>query len=579
MMFVLAIFAAFAQTPPDRQVPSAVMGEMRLLEVRFDQELASDCDPRFCMSKGCTYVAHTVADRPARASLPGLGQDKGPRSLPPQEYLTQAVCTFGAEQAASAQDITALTGRLQAKLSRGWATVTVTNEQLPAAPITLSEPQRIAEPEPVVDAEPALLTEPLSADVATRELWDAMLPHVFWMFGVMLFTVAAVVLIWAYRRVGQRTAEEEMLLAELGVPEEEPEVVQEEVNVDTHAEFVAREARTWRTRLNPMNTPDPAIRSLLGGLLRSRDLPMLARAVMTFPGSLPAAFPQGGAYAATKHELATYLQTVPEDTLPSEADLYRLLNRHAVSAELVNQSDTAAIASLQEDFGAAGLADLADSLPPRLAGLVFAMSSPDMQWEVTRLLDSERVAQMSEFLLYSNRMNPAETTDLFNVASGGTAPAVRSGEVTDRGAPFEAAAALSVLLESLTNGRRQQVFDRVVTHFQGMLPAWHRDVFFSSLLMELEYEARSDLLLSIDIPALSAWLSRLDSTTRAQILDCTPTALSAAVRAAGTPSSADHRAALERVARSTLSDGFRDELARSNMAFERIVAPRALGAA
>jgi hypothetical protein len=186
---------------------------------------------------------------------------------------------------------------------------------------------------------------------------------------------------------------------------------------------------------------------------------------------------------------------------------------------------------------------------------------------------------MCELLLYSNRMDASETTDLFNVASGGAPPAARSGEVTDRGAPFEAAAALSVLLESLTNARRQQVFDRVEAHFQGMLPAWHSDVFYSSLLLDLSYEARSDLLLAIDVPALATWLSRLDPMAQAQLMECAPTALYAAVRTARTPAAPDQRAALERVARNALSEGFRSQLARTNADVEGLVIPRERGAA
>jgi hypothetical protein len=112
-----------------------------------------------------------------------------------------------------------------------------------------------------------------------------------------------------------------------------------------------------------------------------------------------------------------------------------------------------------------------------------------------------------------------------------------------------------------------------------MLPAWHRDVFYSSLLMGLTHEARSDLLLSIDIPALAAWLTRLDPMAQAQLLESAPTALYTAIRAASIPSKPAQRAALERVARIALSRGFHAQLARNNADVEGLIIPRERGAA
>ena len=85
--------ATMAKKPPrvpKRQIPPAVVSELRLLEHQFGRALAQDCAPERCFPKGCVYVSHTAVDQPAATSLPGLGQDPGPGSVPNQVYLTAA---------------------------------------------------------------------------------------------------------------------------------------------------------------------------------------------------------------------------------------------------------------------------------------------------------------------------------------------------------------------------------------------------------------------------------------------------------------------------------------------------------
>lgn len=587
LLLALLSTGALAQGAPSRQVPPSVLTEVRLLENRFEVALANDCDPRRCFSKGCAYVGHAVADRPRASSLPGLGDEAGPDVGTAQEYLTRATCAFAYEDSISARDVPALTGRLQAKLSGGWLVVSVEGEKLQPIPDYLQEPPPEPEPEeevveePEPEPEPEVVEEP--EPTWAQELWSALLPHFYWMIGLGLLTLAGILFIWAWRRVGQRSIEEEMLLAELGAGEpgegegEAAATSEEEVEDE---EATAQAAETWRARLESLDPaqPEAELQTLMAALLRSGDLPLLAKAMLEFPEVLPAALPEGASYADAKLELAEYLKTADPADLPSDAAFYRALDRHALSATLGAQPDAQLLSSLRDEFGPSGLAGLIRTLPARAGALLFALASPADQRELVRLLEPERLGRMAEMLLYSNRMDPAETAGLFSVVDaarqGTPLPTLSPADVTDRGAPFDAASALSVLLEALHPQRRASAFTSALHHFQGSLPSWHRQVFFSDLLLSMDTEPRVDLMLAVDSEALASWLSLLDHEVRAGLLQGMPTALRNALRAADAPASAQRQHALARLGRQALARGFVSWLVRQGTPFEEVVAPQ-----
>ncbi|MBN2801259.1 MAG: hypothetical protein JXX28_19115 [Deltaproteobacteria bacterium] len=589
MPFVLLSFAllgsAWAQAPvPARHVPSSVMGELRLLENRFEIALAADCDPGRCVAQGCAYLDHQVADQPRSASLPGLGQDPGPGSAPEQAYLTQASCSFAYEDSVKAADAAALARRLGLKLSKAWTVVSVEPQQLEPLPRYLQEP---APPEPAPEPPPVEAEEeappPPEAWSAGRELWASLLPHFFWMIGVLLVTFAATLLIWAWRRVGRASVEEQLLLAELAAGDQaEPPTAPPSDEEDGDERFVAREDAAWAARMSALDpsAPDPELVALTGDLLRAGELPLLAKAVLRFPDTLPAAFPTDGAVAAAKLELSEYLQGVDLEALPSDADFFRALNQRALAASLASQADAQVVRSLREDFGAAGLVALIGALPPRAAALLFAMAPPDEQQELVRLLQPQQVLSLSEALLSSNRMDRAERIHLFEVvgaARAGTAlpPAPAAGEVTDRGVAFDAAGALSLLLEVVPTAARAALFAQTLRRFRGSLPAWQRGILVSEMLLSLSGEERADLFLEVEVEALAGWLSLRDPDLRAQLLAGTPDALRLSVQASSAFSSRARQLSLARTGRSLLSAGFQAQLSRARRSFESVVAGEA----
>ncbi|MCB9746630.1 MAG: hypothetical protein H6739_15720 [Alphaproteobacteria bacterium] len=577
--------------PPAYQIPPSVLAELRLLDSRFELALAADCNARRCFSKGCTYVAHTVTDRPRSGSLPGLGLDPGPGSVAPQEYLTQAQCTFTHEPSDDNADMSALARRLQMKLSSGWVTVSVNHQELLPLPEYVREapePEAAEAPaeEPEVEPPPPVEPEPWGLSVAGRELWAELLPHFYWMLGIVLTTLSAVMLIWAGRRVGQASIEEQALLAQLAQPEapaapEVAPVVVEQVEEDDPQLIAARQAAAWTERLESLDpaAPDPELAALVRELLRARALPLLAKAVLRFP-LLPTAFPTGPDVASAKVELADYLKTVDLDALPSDAELFAALDRHALVAALVTQPDARVVRSIREDFGPGGLAALIQAMPARLGALLFALAPPATRLEVVRLLTPAQVAAMAEQLLRSNRLNPAETAVLFEALE-----AAREGRPTpdltvpmgdsDLGAPFDAAGALSALLPMMSAEQRSALFRGALHRFHGSLPSWTRGILSADMLFALPDEARTDLLLAVEVEPLAAWISLLDDDTRAHLLGPLPQSLRRSIEAVSVFPSRAQQVALAERGRVELARGFQGQLARARTPFERVVAPAA----
>jgi hypothetical protein len=593
----LLLLAALAGAPgiaraqgavPTRQIPPSVLSELHMLESRFETALAADCDAERCFSKGCSYVDHEVADRPRASSLPGLGQDPGPGSVEAQEYLTRARCGFTHEESVTERDVQALIRRLRSKLAKGWLVVTIDHQQLDPIPAHLQLPPEPPEPEVPVEAEALPEPEPWSAGVAARELWTKLLPHFAWMIGVVLVTVAVTTIVWAWRRVGRESLEERALLAQMTQKEDaEGSDVQaagtgsaEQPSEDDRA-FVERQAAAWSERLDLVvgeEGADPELQALIRELLRSRDLPLLAKAVLRFPDSFLAAFPAGGDIANAKLELADYLKAVDEGTLPSDVDFFRALERHARAAALASQSDAEIVRSLRDEFGATGLVTLIEGVSPRTGAFLFALAPADEQHEMVRLLSRRQMAGMAEQLLRSNRMNQRETAYLFQVLEAARADeplpaAPRTGAASDRGAAFDAAGALSVLLPNLGAAERGALFGGALERFHGSLPVWYRSIFVADMLFELEDEARTDLLLEVDVESLSAWLSLVDGDTRERLVAGLPDSLRVSVGAASAFPSRARQLALAERGRQDLARGFQRQLARANLSFEQVVQP------
>lgn len=595
LLLLLTQDTAHAADPPNSQIPATVLAELRTLESDFELALSQDCDAERCFSKGCTYVSHSVADRPRAASMPGLGLDLGPGSVVAQEFLTQAQCSFAHERAEDGADMTVLSRRLQSKLSAGWLNVSVGHQELLPLPPSLREPPPPAAEEAVeapVEAPAPAPLDPWAENDATRELWLELLPHLYWMIGLGLFTLAAAALIWSWRRVGQPSFEEQALLAQLNQPAPAPTPeaaaatepaaeVPSAASEDEAARLAAQEAR-WSERLRSFdpNKPDPELQAAIRELLRAGQLPVLAKAALRFPSTLPAAFPSGGDIASQKIALAELLRDADPRTLPSDAELFAALDRYALFAALVTQGDAGVVRSVREDFGTAGLARLLRQLPPRHAAILFALAPLETRHELVGLLSEAQITALSAELLRSNRLGPEETADLFVALQaaqrGGTLPPLPSrAEVADHGAPFDSPGALSTLLPRLPGPARAALFQDAQRALNGSLPTWLQGVLTPDMLLQLPAEGLADLLLSVDVEGLAAWLSMLDADARGRVLSAAPESLRRSIDAVSIfPSRAQQLTRAEE-GRQALARGLQAQLARARRPFASVLAGEA----
>ena len=560
---LLLMLPALAQGVPDRVVPPSVLVELQDLENDFELALALDCDASRCFSKGCTYIDHETADRARSTSLPGLGDEAGPGSEPAQDYLTRARCSYAHEQALETADVQSLNRRLQAKLSGGWTTVSVTNQALQELPEYLRGPVEAEEIEIEEVEEEEAPPPPPPPETWTQQLWGELLPHIWWMVGIGLATLAGMMLIWGWRRLGKASLEEQALLAELtrgDPPTGPPAPVQVVSEAD---EYVAEQRERWSARLEDNQ------HALLKGLLRSDEREVLVKALMLYP-ELSAAFPTGGDVASDKLALAQLITSVDPDDLPDDAEFFERLNRHALSATLASQTDTSMLRRLHDDFGASGLAELIAKVPKRIGGLLFALSPVHTQLEMARLLAPEDLSGCARQLLISNRMDRDEASWLFGLLESAKTGAMPSSpapsRVADQGPVFDAAGALSVLLSHMGPELRGALFGEALNRFRGTLPAWHAEILVPDMLFALSDEARADLMLSLDVDALRAWLSVVPEAGRQALIQAMPNALKATVMGPLTAQPA--RAVQGRIA---MARGFQRQLRRAGLSFERVV--------
>lgn len=587
MLLLLAAAAGPAHgAPPRRAIPEAVLVELDRLEGRFEEALALDCDAGRCFSTGCVYVDHAVVDRPRKSALPGLFPDEGPGSVESQAWLTKAQCGFAHEPAISSADVAILSKRLQGRVATGWTSVAVRATALEPLPAYFRDaPEDESAAAEVEEVEP----EPAAPPTAGEELWAALLPHAWWMVGIGLLTLAGGVLVWSVRRLGAETLEEKLMLAELeagagaSAAPAEVEGGADEEDAET-AHYVATERARWAARLARLDEghDDLALQALVRDRLRAGDLPLLAKAVLTFPDRFPAAFPAGGDVAPAKLALSEYLQDADEQGLPDDAEFYRALHRHAVAAALTVQADAEVVRSLRDDFGAAGLADRVRGLHPRLGALIFTLAPAASQHELVRLLPADLRTAMAAWLLRSDRLDPAETARLFDVlrAPGGPDPADHQGlQVSDRGAALDAApGAASLLLASLDAGARQGLLVQLLAHGEGAAPQWTRGIVLPSMLRALPPEARADLCLGVPVEELAAWLSTQSDADARDLRDGLPDALRASLQTASR-SLGTGRLALAEQGRRSLAAALPEQLGRLGWRFEDLLRGGAPGSA
>jgi len=588
---------------PQKHIPAPVLLELRALSHQFDSALVRDCAPERCVSKGCVYRDHVVVDMPRTSSLPGIGQSEGPGSVPAQEYLTEASCDFAHEKSVASRDVQGLVRRLEQRLSKGWLKVTVGSQVLAPISPALSEPpapkpEPVPEPrvEPVPPPQPAPPAQWDSA-VAVRELWVSLLPHFAWMIAVVFGTVAALIIIWALRRLGKESLEEKALLAQMtagtldkpaapaaaassAVSEVPPTGIPSSGDRD-EAAFVTEARRLWAGRMTEeeLRKEKGVVVELLRQWLKAGEFELLAKAIFLFGDKLSAAFSSEGELAVRKVGFAEYLRHVDERQLPSDAEFFRKLNHHAISASLLSQADAESYRSLREEFGSSGIAHLIESLAPRHGALLFALVPTDFQHEVARTLSPELQMRVASHLLSSNRMSNEEQSYLFEALDAARAgrslpppPRPAPDAIRDRGHECDAAGALSVLFSYVGAEDRQALLTSMLKRSSGAFPSWYQDILYPDMLLKLPQDVQADMLLEVDVKVLAGWSSVQQPAWREGFISKLAPSMQNAVRANMAFSSPADQFRMARQGHDELVSAMKRLVAGGRVSFTEIVA-------
>ena len=563
---------------PTRQIPDSVLLELRELEHRFDQALALDCALERCFPKGCRYLNHGVIDQPRRTSLPGLGEEEGPGSIPPQEFLTAAECAFAYENTLERKAIRVLSTRLKAKLSGGFLAVSIDSVPIDPNPPALLDDSDANAPEETPEPEPEVLPEDVEWNQAhaLRDLWDNLLPHFPWMIAIVLLTLTALIVIWGLRRLGKASLEEQAFLARLGSTSDDETSDETSITLDeseSEAPFDLDGARLqWRKRFEGPQGRE-TLHQIVSDLLRNDQRSVLAKAMMTFPDQVPMSFPDEPSFASSKLAFSDYFKRVSTDELPEDEAFFNQLERVALTSLLLKQGTTNTARTLREDIGATGLKDLIEQVPAHYAALIFAHITGPRQHEVARLLSDESIESIGDALLRTNRISAPDSKLIYEAVESfhkqeAIPPLPTHNQVSDTGNYFDAVKAMSILAGRMTKTQRDMLFGRAIANRGGTAPNWYREFVFADMLLELPTETRTNLLLSVEIDILSAWLSLEPSNVRNALIDESPVTLQAALQTAMSFENVESQLRLAEEGRKAVAKEFQSELARRHRSSE-----------
>lgn len=586
---LLAPMRTVAQSVPNKHIPPSVLLEVRNLESEFRSALTSDCAPDRCYTKGCVYEDHLTLDQPRTTSLPGLPAEESVGSVAPQEYLTRARCGFGHEKSVLTADVRKLARRLEKRLSHGWLRVAVTPEALEPIPKSLSEslPEEPQEQPPAPEVNPVPVD--FTAELARRQLWDALLPHTPWMVAIGLVTFAVLLLIWAGRRLGAASLEDRMLEAQLAAGQtEEPAAPTESEAVPEHDQkpaldaleddaFAEEQQQLWTERIERIaQDNDDVIARLLREWLNSGDYPTLARALLVFGDRVSQAFESTPELALKKVEFAAYLRDVDEAALPTRARFFRHLNQQAMATLLLSQEDVKLHRTLREDFGSSGCVSLMRDIPGRYSALLFALIPREQQNDVAQLMPADMRALVAAHLLSSTRISLNESAFLLTCVEaardGQPLPeAPSAGAVRDFGPTVESAGSLSVLLPHIDGQVRNELFTSAIKRHGGSAPQWYEDIVFGDMLTRLPDDMRNDLLLEVDVRGLSAWLQQQPQVWRREFVRSLSGPLLSALTQTTTAASSVHQARWARLGHTALVKAFKSTYVQRGVRFVDLV--------
>ena len=190
MVLKTALFLAFTSIYAERgtaqvQIPDIIRQQVMAIQDRFNTVLDEECPAGACFSVGCQSSRFETLDQTQSSSLPGL-ETEGPAGKV-QYKLMSVLCEFTHEDSIGTTEIAALRQRLGQKVKSVGLTVQIQARALPP-----KYEEKIPEVENTII--------PLTPQ---EKVMMAFLPFLPWILIGLVLIVGALVLIWAFRRLGK----------------------------------------------------------------------------------------------------------------------------------------------------------------------------------------------------------------------------------------------------------------------------------------------------------------------------------------------------------------------------------------
>lgn len=185
-VMVLAIAGAIAESSLAQvQIPDVIRQQVMGIQDRFNTVLDEECPAGACFSVGCQSSRFETLDQSQTSSLPGLETD-GPAGKVQYKLMT-VLCEFTHEDTIGTTEIAALRQRLGQKVKSVGLTVQIQARALPP-----KYAEKVEEAEQIM---PAMTPQ--------EKVVMTFLPFLPWILVGLVLIIGALVLIWAFRRLGK----------------------------------------------------------------------------------------------------------------------------------------------------------------------------------------------------------------------------------------------------------------------------------------------------------------------------------------------------------------------------------------
>lgn len=498
---------------PQEKIPASVMTELNQLSVTFQDVLARDCPADICVAKGCAYEDHQETKTVESRSLPGLdgvSDDALPTDVA-QNFLTKARCEFAYESKLNSESYGILRNRLQQKLSRGFLTVGVQGIVMNPLPESLQDSEK-----PPVKENPEDWK-----NQREKQLWNLALQHGPWIIGLLLATLATLLVIWAIRKLGKKTFEDELAEAEMLA----------EAEAGKNAAAAVDENAKNRLELIGILKDQPEKAALIARYwLEEEDFAALAQILSLT--ELGIVLPQDPALAISQQKFQQYLlESGSESAAWSvfKERIQELLGRISILMD----ENLRLFHHIEKLWRAHDLATVLNQAEPVEALYILSRFSPYYQWSAIRALDPKAMRILFEQAAAQPRIAPASlahTHSALRSQMGLSSTAVEwdRPKVKGLGFPVETTLFIRLGVDHGSFGSDRDAFVREFRDVDGTIGSIKVRSFED--LQTMAAAQRRDLLLMLEPEELVAWLSLYPKGDQELIIESLPASLGSRIR-------------------------------------------------